>query len=310
MILSCDVAGELSTSALNLSMLAKAASLPGSKDSSVSAVCGPYLGGITSSHPAPVNSFTAAWPTSSNVRAVIRTFQDMRRSVSSPSDPASASRQAALQRFNDITLQQFNDLTASATHDILRLSLLKGAHVGHGHLHQARARPLCGPGDVRRDQTILHAQERIISRWRLLRQHVQTRSGNSIRVEGFGKGCLIDQQSPAGVEQECRRLHPCQALRVDELPGLRGQWAMQTDDVAATEKRFQIQKLDVGRRLRRDGSAMRHYFHSQCRAQIAHRPADAPKADNPHGQSIQFDQRIVPVTEVRAARPSPVADRL
>src|SRR4051812_15147540 len=90
MILSCDAAFEPSTSAVNLSIEARTASLPSSSGSKRSAGCGPYCGGMTSSQPAPRQILMACPPTSSRVRAVISTFQDMPQSLTIAGRGASA----------------------------------------------------------------------------------------------------------------------------------------------------------------------------------------------------------------------------
>src|SRR5438046_727391 len=81
MILRVAAASELRTSAVNLSMLARTASIAGSSGSSASAGSGPNFGGMTTSHPALRSKSSAPAPTSLRVRAVIRTFQTIRASL-------------------------------------------------------------------------------------------------------------------------------------------------------------------------------------------------------------------------------------
>src|SRR2546430_4050708 len=77
MIFKLAAAEEVRTASLNLSMLARTASVSGKTLSSSSADNGPGFGGVTTSQPASRRSCNADAPTSFIVRAVIRTFQDM-----------------------------------------------------------------------------------------------------------------------------------------------------------------------------------------------------------------------------------------
>src|SRR2546426_4235461 len=77
MIFSLAAAEEGITVSVNLSMLARTASMSGKPLSSSSADNGPSFGGVMTSQPALRRSCSADAPTSFIVRAVIRTFQDM-----------------------------------------------------------------------------------------------------------------------------------------------------------------------------------------------------------------------------------------
>src|SRR5438132_11609879 len=77
MIFSLAAAEEVITVSVNLSMLARTASMSGKPLSSSSADNGPSFGGVMTSQPALRRSCSADAPTWFIVRAVIRTFQDM-----------------------------------------------------------------------------------------------------------------------------------------------------------------------------------------------------------------------------------------
>src|SRR2546427_10751575 len=77
MIFSLAAAEEVITVSVNLSMVARTASMSGKPLSSSSADNGPSFGGVMTSQPALRRSCSADAPTSFIVRAVIRTFQDM-----------------------------------------------------------------------------------------------------------------------------------------------------------------------------------------------------------------------------------------
>src|SRR5205807_3451858 len=82
MIFRFAAESEPRTSAVNLSMLARTASIPGSRGSNTSTGSGPNFGGMITSQPALRSKSSAPAPTSPSVLAVIRTFHDIGASLS------------------------------------------------------------------------------------------------------------------------------------------------------------------------------------------------------------------------------------
>src|SRR5882762_4286457 len=132
MIFRFAAASEPRTSAVNLSMLANTASIPGSNGSSASAGSGPNLGGITTSHPALRSKSSAPAPTSPSVRAVIRTFQDIQKTVMRGSHD---SIQTALRLRLSLTyaLEREELMTSRSSDDgpVKTVRIIQGVRIGH-----------------------------------------------------------------------------------------------------------------------------------------------------------------------------------
>jgi len=84
--------------------------------------------------------------------------------------------------------------------------------------------------------------------------------------------------------------------------GVSGQWRLTT---SLSRRAFR------DRRKRTPGGAgparrvAGQQFHAEGRAQLTHRPANAAKAYDAEGESIQFEEREIPVAPLQTARPAP-----
>ncbi len=144
---------------------------------------------------------------------------------------------------------------------------------------------------------------------RLDGQHVERRAGDAAGVQRVGQRLLLDERAAAGVDEEGRLLHERQPLRVDEALRLRRERAMQAHHVAAAEEVVERDELHLGSaRLR--GLFDREHVHPERLRDGGRLAADPAVADDPHRQALQLDQREIPVAEIRALRPAPVAHGL
>src|SRR5207237_6070965 len=116
--------------------------------------------------------------------------------------------------------------------DVLGFAGQKGFYIGDSNVEQPRTRSAGRPGDVRGDEAVFGAQERMIRGRRLDGEHVEARPGNALGMQSFNQSGLIDQGPAAGVEEKSGSLNPAETLGVDEVFRLRSQWAMQADDIA------------------------------------------------------------------------------
>ena len=75
------------------------------------------------------------------------------------------------------------------------------------------------------------AQKRIVGRGRLRVESVEGDPQQLSRVQSVQEGRLVDQPPASGVDQDRRRFHSGEAIRVDQARRLRGQWRVQRDHV-------------------------------------------------------------------------------
>src|SRR5690606_26317691 len=91
-----------------------------------------------------------------------------------------------------------------AVHRPARLE--RGNVIGSG-LAQAPTRRLRCPRLVWGDYTVRCMQERVVRRWRLYSQHVESGPSNDAFMERVGKVIFLYQATPTYVQEERRRLH-------------------------------------------------------------------------------------------------------
>ena len=100
----------------------------------------------------------------------------------------------------------------------------------------------------------------------------------------------VDDRAPAGVEQHRPGLHAGQCIGVDQVAGLRCQWAMQTDHVAGGQHFWQFHVTHAERQTHSVGlRVVAEQLTTEARHDARETFADFSGADHPDGSSMQVE---------------------
>ena len=119
---------------------------------------------------------------------------------------------------------------------------------------------------------------------RLLLEHVKPRAEQPPLRQCRRHRLLVHHLSPGDVHKDRRPLHPSEALRGDQPPGLRGEGDAQHDEVALREQRVEIpvRRPESGLLRRRDPATVAiEDLHGEAAGPASHRGADLPHSDDP-----------------------------
>src|ERR1041384_8342417 len=87
------------------------------------------------------------------------------------------------------------------------------------------------PGVVGRDEGVRTGEQGMVQRQWFLLKDVDPRCSKPAGLERLDKRLCLDHRSPRGIDQDRRRFHPPQPLRVQEMPGFRGESDMQRQNI-------------------------------------------------------------------------------
>ena len=93
--------------------------------------------------------------------------------------------------------------------------------------------------DVRSEHDVLHAQELLAHR-RLVLEDVEGCAGNRSGLQRGDERRLVDDLPARSVDEHGRRLHGGERGRVEQMPRLRRQRAVQGHDIRGREQREQV----------------------------------------------------------------------
>ena len=156
---------------------------------------------------------------------------------------------------------------------------------------------------MRRDDAVFRREQRIVRPDRLHRNHIQPGGVHPPAVQRVGQVLLHHQRPAPVVDENDPRLHPFNALPVDEALGLRGQRAVQADHVRLCQQLLQRHIVGNGLALRAGAAAAGQYLHAHGRRHAAQRPANAAEPYNAHGFARQPEDGRFPEAEIRASGP-------
>ena len=145
-----------------------------------------------------------------------------------------------------------------------------------------------GAADVRREDDVLEPEQPWRDLWLVL-EDVEARGGERPVFERGRQGALVDAGAARGVHEDGARLHPPQAAGVQEVAGLRGERAMERDEVRSLEEL--VERDALGAELARDfvrGGASRgvEHGHSEAARAAGHGLADPSEADDAQGGAV------------------------
>ena len=90
------------------------------------------------------------------------------------------------------------------------------------------------------------SKERVVGGGWFLGEDVESGSGDGVGANGVGEGRFIHEGAAAGVDEDGALLHQDEGVGVDEVFGLRGEGAVEGDDVGGGEEGVSIDTRGVG----------------------------------------------------------------
>ena len=136
-----------------------------------------------------------------------------------------------------------------------------------------------------------------VGRERLHLEDVKGRCTHPSARQGVDQGAFVDQWSTSGVDDPGSTSHHPQRIRVDHVPIVLGQRAVERQDVhlrqefrkprephTQSSSRGSVRLVDVGS----------EHMHAHGEGARRHRPADCPEPDDPHraaGEGDSLDLR-------------------
>src|ERR1700730_1731183 len=102
------------------------------------------------------------------------------------------------------------------------------------------------PCVVGRQNYSIELEKRARFRQRLLRHHVETRSGKAPFLERLNQSVLIDYGATAGVYQDGRGFHSGEMGGPQQVPRLRRKWNMERNNIGLAQQPLQRNELDAG----------------------------------------------------------------
>ena len=140
---------------------------------------------------------------------------------------------------------------------------------------------------------------------RLGGQHVEADTCQPAGVERLQHGGGLHQAAARSVDQQCRRLHLGQPLRVDQVPGLVVQGGVQRDHVGIGQQLLQAHLLDASAAVPPRHDVGPDHPHPEGAGPLRHRRADQTAADDAVGDFGEPAQRhglgVVPAAGGRRA---------
>ena len=175
--------------------------------------------------------------------------------------------------------------------DVLRRAVPERFQVLGDSLNETGARVSRRPRDVRRDDTVLGGEQRVILFRRLVHKNVKPRSGDAATIQRLGKGSFVHNCAARRIDKERSGLHQVKALRIHKPAGLVRERAMQRDDIGIFEKRVELRPLiTLGQLPFR--AAVYENFHAERRAELCDGLPDMSEADDAERFAVQLKQRV------------------
>lgn len=162
------------------------------------------------------------------------------------------------------------------------------------------------PGDMRRDQAVFRAKQRVFRGDRLDRDDVDRRAADLPRIQRVGDVAFIQDWPAAGVDQDNAVLHFRDAIPINESDELRRQRGVQRDEIRSGEKfvdRYIFRDRFPFFGLRPAGG---DHVHSERARYPPDGFPDPSEAEDPERFPRQLDQRTIQL-EGKIDRPLPVA---
>ena len=107
----------------------------------------------------------------------------------------------------------------------------EGADIVDDRVKQSRSRRTGGPCDMGCDEAVFRPIQRMIRLGWFDGQHIETCTRDPPVVQRAQQGSFVDEWTSTRIHEESRRLHQRQALGTDDSLCLRGQRAVQADNV-------------------------------------------------------------------------------
>src|SRR5699024_2451206 len=146
-------------------------------------------------------------------------------------------------------------------------------------------------------------------RWgRLGCRHVYTRPTNLPAAHGLDQGGLVDESAPCRVDDQGLTLHEGKLGLINEMPGVLGKGAMQTDDITAFQDRGEW-------RVRRWWSGIPlapciNHLHPECGRQPRGGLSQCTPTDDSQHAATQITNGIIVVAELPGVLSTPPGHRL
>jgi hypothetical protein len=140
-------------------------------------------------------------------------------------------------------------------------------------------------------------------------KYIQTSTRDAAFVQSLGKIGFHDQGTATCIQEESGFLHQSEALEVDKATSLRCKRTMKRDYVAISEESLNRNCADVRfSRVRTTGGCKD--VHAERARDTTDLRADTAVSNDAEIQACEFDERKIPVTEIRAGGPASVANGL
>src|SRR5438128_7188849 len=236
----------------------------------------------------PSRSATRAWATSWMVTAIssagILSARSARNAAGSfmwrpPGEPA----RRLLQAEPCLHLRVHQDVRHLAAQDAQHL---------RGHLHRRRPRRfLRHAGHVGRHDDVVHVEQRVVRRARLLLEHVEAGGGEMAARERLEDGALLLHGAARGVDVDRALLHEAEGLVVDHAARLVREWRVRGQDVDLWQHRLQaLLWLDAA--LPQLGvwyvGVVAEHAHAEGAGELRHAAADVADTDDAEGLAPQL----------------------
>jgi hypothetical protein len=104
-----------------------------------------------------------------------------------------------------------------------------------GELKGALQRACAVTGDMWREQKVRRAPERVLG-WKRFGVNDIDCGANALLLERFEKSVGVDGCAASGIDKESAALQLCEALRIEVMTGLRGEWHDEYNDISESEQ--------------------------------------------------------------------------
>ncbi len=138
---------------------------------------------------------------------------------------------------------------------------------------------------------VVHFEQGVVVRHRLLLEHIDGRGGDALRCERLDQRRLVHDRPARRVDEQRTRLHQPELARADQVLGLVAEQAVDGDDVGFPQQRVEVHHLDAQVRHRglRNIRIVAQMHHVPWLGQAKHLLADVADADDAQhfaGQSV------------------------
>ncbi|MCY1223560.1 hypothetical protein D9M72_356900 [compost metagenome] len=143
---------------------------------------------------------------------------------------------------------------------------------------------------MRRADAVFHAQQRVALQDRLGLEHVDRGHAGAAAVQRGDQRVLFQQLGTAGVDEQCRGLHPRQVSLLDDAAGVVVQAQLQRQHIAVGKQLLlgfgHAQPVGTGA-FQRCLAAPDQHLHAEGPAVASQQPADLAIAPDPQGLAAQ-----------------------